>query len=162
MKNPFSIKNVIEGVIITVIGGIVLAFILQNAWFSAGGPQVTQAPNDYNQSGGQMIEVVVTPTLPPPTEDTACKNAPQKRLKVGDTAIVCTASDAVLLRSGPRRDATSIEKLSPGKRMMVIGGPTCDENVSGWYWEVRTDSGASGWIADGGDDTDKYFICPTN
>jgi hypothetical protein len=121
---------------------------------------VVPPTTENSQTGGQVQPIVTSP--PPPTKDTACQKAPLKRLNVGSAAVVCTANDAVILRSGPHRAATTIDKLPTGTRLMVIGGPTCDDRTSWWYWEVQTASGVSGWVAEGGDDVDPYFICPSN
>jgi uncharacterized protein YgiM (DUF1202 family) len=155
MNNPLSIRNLLAGIIVTVIGGIILAFILQGALTS---PEVPDNSSSVD-AGAQVVEPIVT-TAPAPVEENVCGNAPQKRLRVGANAFVCTAGETVNLRSGPRRSATSIDSLSPGTRLTVIGEAVCDESVSWWYWEVRTDSGFTGWVSEGGDETDPYFVCP--
>jgi hypothetical protein len=155
--NPLSFKNLLAGIIVTVIGGVILTFILGNVFSPREEPQVIQPSNGNNQSGGQVIEPIVTP---PPTEKIACQNAPQKRLSVGSNAVVCTAGETVSLRSGPRRSASAVDHLSPGTSLVVIGEAICDENVQWWYWEVRTELGYTGWVSEGGDETDPYFVCP--
>ncbi|MFZ5902465.1 MAG: SH3 domain-containing protein [Chloroflexota bacterium] len=157
MNNPLSFKNLLAGIIVTVIGGVILAFILGETIFSREEPPVTT--NVVTPSGAQVVEAIVT-TEPAPVEENTCGNAPEKRLSLGMNAIVCTAGESVNLRSGPRRSSTSIDSLSPGTRLVVIGEAMCDENVSWWYWEVQTDKGFTGWVSEGGDETDPYFVCP--
>jgi len=156
--SPLSFKNLLAGIIVTVIGGVILAVILQ------GG---ISSPNPPENAGNISNIVAEPPTVEPvittaPLTDNVCVNAPVKRLSIGSGAFVCTKSDPVVLRTGPHRAANKIESLSPGTSMVVISGPTCDETVSWWYWEVRTESNQTGWIAEGGDQTDPYFVCPSN
>jgi hypothetical protein len=49
-------------------------------------------------------------------------------------------------------------QLETGTSFLITGGPSCAENWN--YWRIRTDDGLSGWVAEGGDNTDPYFICP--
>jgi hypothetical protein len=156
-SNPLSFKNLLAGIIVTVIGGVILAVIFQSGL----------SPSNGSDSAGSIANNVVTepPVVDPivttaPLTDHACVNAPAKRLSVGANAVVCTQSDAVILRSGPHRAATSLDRLPPGTRLTVIGGPACDESVSWWYWEVQTESGVTGWVSEGGDEVDPYFVCP--
>ena len=156
-NNPLSFKNLLAGIIVTVIGGVILAVILQGG-FSAPN---TSGNTDVNNVATEppVVDPIVTTA---PFTDNACVNAPAKRLSVGSGAFVCTKSDPVVLRTGPHRASSKIESLSPGTQMDVIGGPTCDETVLWWYWEVRTESNQTGWVAEGGDETDPYFVCPSN
>ncbi|GAB4416069.1 MAG: hypothetical protein Kow002_01640 [Anaerolineales bacterium] len=89
-----------------------------------------------------------------------CPGAPKKRLQVGDDAVVCTRSDTVYLRLSPSKSAGYSHRLVPGADLSVIGGPVCDERNSWWYWKVETESGYTGWMAEGGDAKDPYFLCP--
>ena len=158
-NNPLSIKNLLAGIIVTVVGGVILAFIFQSA---------SSTPNVSDSAGSIANNVVTEPPVVDPIVTTApftgnaCVNAPAKRLSVGSGVFVCTKSDPVILRTGPHRASSKIESLPPGTRMVVIGGPTCDENVSWWYWEVQTESGVTGWVSEGGDQVDPYFVCPSN
>jgi uncharacterized protein YgiM (DUF1202 family) len=88
----------------------------------------------------------------------ACPGAPSQRLKVNDMAYVCTASDTVKLREGPGKNYSVLRSLVPGADIKVIGGPKCADNWS--WWQVETESGYEGWISEGGDNVDKYFLCP--
>lgn len=88
----------------------------------------------------------------------SCPGAPDQRLQVGDNAYICTSVDTVALREGPGKNYAIIKRLVPGADLKVIGGPSCANNWS--FWEVRTDSGYTGWMSEGGDSKDKYFLCP--
>jgi uncharacterized protein YgiM (DUF1202 family) len=77
---------------------------------------------------------------------------------VNQRGYVCTQTYAVRLRSSPNRAASTIVQLDKGTQFTVIGGPSCADNWS--WWQVKTDLGQTGWISEGGDETDPYFICP--
>lgn len=107
------------------------------------------------------------PILPTPTtlitvtpKAEACGDAPPKRLKKGDKAIVCTQFETVHLRENPDNTSEFSHRLVPGAELQVIGDAVCDEEASWWYWEVKTEKGFEGWVAEGGDEIDTYFICP--
>ena len=89
----------------------------------------------------------------------SCPGAPMQRLQMGESGKVCTQKDSVILRVQPDRGSTSITKLPPGTTFSVVGGPECGGNNWSW-WQVLTDDGQSGWIAEGGDEIDPYFLCP--
>ncbi len=98
---------------------------------------------------------------PSPTADvssSSCPGAPPQRMVVGQRGRVCTQSDAVLLRSSPWRSAGTIGPLRSGSEFKVLKGPSCADNWS--WWQIQTGSGTVAWIAEGGDETDPYFICP--
>jgi len=102
-----------------------------------------------------------TPTnTPTPTnsDSSSCPGAPPQRVRVGDRAWVCTAYEQLIVRAQPRRGSAERTRLEPGTPVTVIDGPVC-ANVFSW-WKVRTDSGSVGWVAEGGDEIDPYFICP--
>ena len=88
----------------------------------------------------------------------SCPNAPTQRLTVGKSANVCTRTDAVKLRKSPDRSATVIERIVTGTEVKVIGGPKCANNWS--WWQVQLEDATTGWLAEGGDETDPYFLCP--
>ncbi|MCW5877714.1 MAG: SH3 domain-containing protein [Anaerolineales bacterium] len=92
-----------------------------------------------------------------PQQD-SCPGAPPQQLRVGDQAHVCTRRDSVYMREGPGRSASRLRSYSPGSTLSVIGGPVCSDNWS--WWQVRDSAGREGWMAEGGDDTDRYFLCP--
>lgn len=89
-----------------------------------------------------------------------CPGAPTQRLGIGEMAYVCTSADTVKLREGPGKNYSVIKSLVPGADLKVIGGPECNDNWS--WWQVKTESGYIGWMSEGGDSTDKYYLCPRN
>ena len=93
-----------------------------------------------------------------PAPEASCPGAPPQRVRVGESARVCTAYEQVMVRAQPRRDSAVLTRLRPGRYVPVINGPVC-ANAFSW-WLVRTDSGTVGWVAEGGDEIDPYFLCP--
>lgn len=88
----------------------------------------------------------------------SCPGAPAQRVKVGSEAQVCTKTDSIALRQTPAKDGDLILRLISGATFKVIDGPECSDNWS--WWQIRTDNGTTGWVSEGGDDIDPYFICP--
>jgi hypothetical protein len=98
--------------------------------------------------------------LPPPNVDRGCPGAPLQRVMIGDQASVCTQSDDLIMRKGPGSDSDPLRGIEPGTILMITDGPSCANN---WlWWKVELDSGLTGWVAEGGDNIDPYFICPLN
>jgi uncharacterized protein YgiM (DUF1202 family) len=64
----------------------------------------------------------------------------------------------LIVRSQPGRSSREVTRLEPGTYVSVIDGPECVGSYS--WWRVRTNSGTTGWVAEGGDGIDPYFICP--
>lgn len=97
---------------------------------------------------------------PTPTaaEASACPGAPKQRLAVGENARVCTRRDNVFIRSGPAKSYAILERVAPGTLVEVTGGPECADDWS--FWEIELTTGVSGWMSEGGDDVDAYFLCP--
>lgn len=93
-----------------------------------------------------------------PEVQSSCPGAPTQRIIKGNQGFVCTKNDSVALRQEPRRSADIILRLKQGAKFNVIGGASCSD---GWsWWQVETQSGSVGWISEGGDAVDPYFICP--
>lgn len=88
----------------------------------------------------------------------ACSGAPAQRLAVGSQGTVCTKSAAVFVRSGPGRSNPMLQKLPVGSTVQVLAGPLCSDDWS--WWEVSAGEGIRGWVAEGGDAEDPYFLCP--
>lgn len=93
-------------------------------------------------------------------QTSSCPGAPQQRLEIGGMAYVCTSIDSVKLREGPGKDHAVIKSLIPGADLEIIGGPKCNNDWS--WWQVKTESGYIGWMSEGGDNVDKYYLCPRN
>jgi hypothetical protein len=98
----------------------------------------------------------------PDSFNVSCDRAP-KRLSIGITAEVATLNDDLLLRSAPT-DGTTIERMPPGTRVVVVDGPQCKYYRSGsvflWWWKVRSPQGNQGWTVEGYDSRDPVFLQP--
>jgi hypothetical protein len=90
----------------------------------------------------------------------SCPGAPAQRMVVGNNGNVCTKSDAVLVRDAPMRSANTLLELDPGASFRVVGGPSCADNWSWWKIQIDGKPIIEGWVSEGGDQTDPYFICP--
>jgi hypothetical protein len=88
----------------------------------------------------------------------SCPGAPPQRMIVNQRGYVCTRRDPVRLRVSPTRSASTLIELDTGTQFNVIGGPSCSDNWS--WWNIRLDNGTTGWVSEGGDEIDPYFICP--
>ena len=98
--------------------------------------------------------------LPPPNIDKGCSGAPPQRVMVGEQARVCTQSEDLIVREEPGRDGQELTRIKPGTNLMIIEGPVC---ANDWFWwKVELDPGLDGWVAEGGDEIDPYFICPVD
>ncbi len=95
--------------------------------------------------------------LPPPNIK-ECPGAPPQRVMIGEQASVCTQSEDLIVREEPGSDGKPLTGIEPGTDFMIIDGPSCANNWS--WWKVELDSELEGWIAEGGDNLDPYFICP--
>lgn len=118
--------------------------------------------------GNVVVSVIMTKTkrsaqnsleVAVPQSD-ACLKAPQRRLTVGEQATICTLYENVILRESPRSSSMEIKRLIPGAEVWITDGPICDEASQYWYWKVSTQSGYKGWMAEGGDEIDTYYLCP--
>jgi hypothetical protein len=100
----------------------------------------------------------LTGSTPAAKPANSCPGAPPQRMTVNQHGYVCTKSDSVRLRVSPARSASTLVQIVPGTQFTVIGGPSCSDNWS--WWNIRLDDGTIGWVSEGGDDVDPYFICP--
>jgi hypothetical protein len=99
-----------------------------------------------------------TLTLAPDPSASSCPGVPPQRMTVNQRGYVCTKSDPVRLRVSPARSANTLVQIEPGTQFTVIGGPSCSDNWS--WWNVQLNNGTTGWVSEGGDEIDPYFICP--
>lgn len=93
-----------------------------------------------------------------PTSVTSCPGAPLQRLKINEDAIICSEVDRIFLRDGPGKGYNVLRRYLPGIIVAVIGGPVCADDWS--WWEVETEDDYIGWMSEGGNSKDKYFLCP--
>lgn len=88
----------------------------------------------------------------------SCEGAPEQRMIVGKSGSVCTKFDGIYLRKNPSRSGEILLRIETGTRFEVIDGPICSDNWS--WWKVRITTGDIGWVSEGGDSIDPYFLCP--
>lgn len=89
----------------------------------------------------------------------ACSGAPLQQVEVGGRAYVCTKTDNLRLRNKAGLYFSDIvAKIETGTHLKIIDGPECNNGF--YWWKVETETGIVGWVAEGGDNVDPYFICP--
>ena len=88
----------------------------------------------------------------------SCAGAPPQRIKVGWRGIISTISHPIIVRQEPSLSGREITRLHPGTKFTVTDGPRCANNWS--WWKVQWETNESGWIPEGGDHVDPYFIRP--
>ncbi len=99
-----------------------------------------------------------TPTPGPGTGSVpACPGAPAPRMVAGQQGrVTFTTGTPVRVRSGPGLGFAEQAQLPEGATFHVTGGPECSEGY--YWWSIRTDTGLTGWMAEGR--TGNYFIEP--
>ena len=100
-------------------------------------------------------EIILTP---PHIKE--CPGAPPQRVMIGEQARVCTQSEDLIVRKEPGLDGPELTGIERGTEFIITAGPSCTNNWS--WWKVELVSGLEGWIAEGGDNIDPYFICPVD
>ena len=141
------------GVVVTIVG-IALALALVNSLL-AREPLAASMPTPTIIRLTAPPTVAPSPTVlaptptpiptftPAPTRNLA---APPESITVGYYARVSGTGDAGLtLRGGPSTLTTSLQNVSEGTVMQVIGGP--EEADDFIWWQVRLPGGAEGWVA---------------
>ena len=90
-------------------------------------------------------------------QTSSCPGAVRQRVQVGQRAEVCTKRDRLILRESP--GGAELDRLVPGTVLKIINGPECFDSSS--WWKVEPDFGwTAGWVREGSDQTDPYYICP--
>jgi len=120
-----------------------------------------QTNNSFNndfESPTPALRPTKTPIKTITSKPSTCPGAPQQRLILNEDAEVCTKSDVVYLRTGPGRKYNIIESVTTGTTIWVIDGPECSDNWS--WWKIELSDGTQGWMSEGGDSIDAYFLCP--
>lgn len=119
-------------------------------------PAATMTDTPSPTASGAVDSATRTPTLT--SRPSSCPGAPPQRVQVGGSAWVCTAYDRLIVRAKPLSNSAEITRLDPSEYVDVIGGPVCAEDWS--WWQIENAAGLTGWVAEGGDEVDPYFICP--
>lgn len=163
VKEPSDKKYLTYALVgISLLAGIIMLISSLGSHHSNGNP----SSYSYSEPTSVRVQssiptatkqsVVIKPTATEKVQ--SCPGAPRQRLSVGEDAIVCTKSDPVRLRKGPSLNNKIIKQYYPGSVLSVIDGPICANNWS--WWKVRAQDGNVGWMAEGGDSIDYYFLCP--
>lgn len=125
-------------------------------------------------------EIIPTAKLKPtktPGVRLTCPGAKEQRVEIDEKARVCTHKDRLILREDPKKDGDEIVRIYPETEVKIIDGPRCDDNSSWWLVEVprgtnvffthqnkdgMLSSAVQGWVREGSDDKDPYYLCPEN
>jgi hypothetical protein len=118
------------------------------------------------------------PTITPSaTPAASCPGAEPQRLDVDEYAKVCTKMDRLIVREEPSKQGEEIIRIYTGTQVKVIGGARCSDDSS--WWQIEVPAGTEvyyldrdvkttlsepvqGWVREGSDDKDLYFLCPVN
>ena len=144
---------------------------------------------EYESDGDIVLELESVPQPPPnepvaaPADDNAanttfsCPGAKyQTRLEANRDARVCTKVDRVIVRKSANMSASEVLSLYTGTTIRVLEGPVCANDF--WWWKIEiypgttygkqdygfdplgaTDQTYYGWVREGWDNEDAYFIC---
>ncbi|MBV6395818.1 MAG: hypothetical protein HFACDABA_01400 [Anaerolineales bacterium] len=104
----------------------------------------------------------------------SCGGTTPSKIKVNKKAYVCTKTDRLIVREVP--GGSEILRLYPQEKVFVVGGPKCLNSAT--WWNIRIPSGAkssvgqtdledyfytssevTGWVMEGGDYLDPYYLC---
>ncbi len=131
--------------------------------------------------------IATTTRKPSPTQTTQptplskCPGAdwlPQASIAIGDNVRVCTKKDRLIVRKKPKQSANEIIAIYPGSIVEIKQGPYCAD--TSWWWKVTVpvntkyanssyasyssfhylSQSVTGYVREGTDSIDKYFICP--
>lgn len=131
-------------------------------------PQSTQASSAGTTS--PFLRSTATPSI------TSCPGAKSFSVKVGDRAYVCTKYDRLIVRYTPAMSAGEVLALYPGTEFTIIEGPRCADYFTWWKVSIPvgtkyscstcsrenynyTSQVTTGWVREGWDTRDTYFIC---
>jgi hypothetical protein len=124
----------------------------------------TQQTHSSNTSaGGGAIIVIIIVVIGAlwflsklPSQD--CSQSPEQHIQSGMNAVVCTKKDPLHIREHSSTQSDVVYTLNRGDQVKVINGPVCAEQFR--WWQVKTTNGSQGWVREGKDQEDTYFICP--
>ena len=115
--------------------------------------------SDYQMASCENPDASILDNHPAPPASNpsgSCPGPPEERMEINQRGYVCTKNDSVMVRKLPLPSGEIITRLAPGTEFVVLDGPSCGD----WaWWMIETDNGIKGWIAEGGDEVDPYFIC---
>ncbi len=106
--------------------------------------------------------------------ETSCNGTTASKIVSNSDAYVCTKNDRLIVREVP--GGSEILRMYPGEEIFVIDGPKCQDYAT--WWEISIPSGTkatvgqtdyedyfytsseiTGWVREGGDYQDPYYIC---
>lgn len=108
------------------------------------------------------------------SENSSCGGTTPSKIKINKNAYVCTKTDRLIVREVP--GGSEILRLYPQEVVSVIGGPKCYDSATWWKINIPagtkgtvgqtdledffyTNSEVTGWVREGGDYLDPYYIC---
>jgi hypothetical protein len=94
------------------------------------------------------------------TSTSDCSLSPAQQIQPNTSAIARTSGDTVNIWEKTSKASSPMYSLSRGDRVDIIGGPICAEHYR--WWQVQAVSGLQGWVREGSDQKDTYFICPAS
>lgn len=136
--------------------------------------------SNSNSSSANTSNSYISPTDALAAENIrfgSCPGAAPQRLVVSDKASVCTKIDRLIVREQPLMSAYEFFRIYPGTTVNVVGGPECAGDSSWWLIEINArttvffthkgsdgnlDQTSQGWVREGSDTEDPYFLCPVN
>jgi len=122
-------------------------------------PLATTPAADASVPTLTTLNIQVTPVIMRnvPTATPACTGTPRTRLTIGNRAQVSPEDETPLnVRSGPSTEFRILGRLTVLERFLILEGPECGGDYV-WY-QVRSDNGLEGWIAEGVGNL--YFVEP--
>jgi hypothetical protein len=107
----------------------------------------------------------------------SCPGAAPQQVGVGDKVYVCTQTDRLIVKKKAGNDEEEMFRIYPGAELTIVGGPICNDESTWWQVNIPPDTKAAkgntdkndyyhivnekiGWVREGSDKTDPYYICP--
>lgn len=119
-----------------------LTLIPTNTLFPSNTPTLTFTPLP-----------TLTPTID--VQTIVCNSAPKTRLQVNQSARI-VYREGVRLREMPGFNGAILDMVAAGTIVRTISVPVCRDDIL--WWEVKLESGQTGWVAEG--QPDLYYLEP--
>jgi len=121
---------------------------------------IEEEPVQHLPAPAEEFEPTEEPEPTDTTEKRYCSGAKPSRVSVGNRAVVCTREDHLILRQEPNKSGTEIIRIVTGSLITILNGPECGNGFTWWY--IESEDGDRGWVREGSDEVDPYFICPVH
>ncbi|MBI5928549.1 MAG: SH3 domain-containing protein [Chloroflexi bacterium] len=121
-------------------------------------PSLTLIPtNTLPPSNTPTLTFTPVPTLTPTidVQTIVCDLAPKTRLQINQSARIIYP-EGVRLREMPGFSGAILDMVAAGAIVQTISVPVCRDDIL--WWEVKLDSGQTGWVAEG--QPDLYYLEP--